>query len=38
MESVFYIVIGNHGYRGILEEIKWDNAKNEEKLRNWILG
>jgi len=33
MESVLsIIIIRNHGYQDILEEIKWENVKNVEQL------
>jgi hypothetical protein len=32
MESVLSIIIRNHGYQDILEEIKWLNVKNVEQL------
>jgi hypothetical protein len=32
MESVLSIIIRNHGYQDILEEIKWENVKNVEQL------
>jgi hypothetical protein len=32
MESVLSIIIRNHGYPDILEEIKWENVKNVEQL------
>jgi hypothetical protein len=32
MESVLFIIIRNHGYQDILEEIKWENVKNVEQL------
>jgi hypothetical protein len=32
MESVLSIIIRNHSYRDILEEIKWENVKNVEQL------
>jgi len=31
-ESVLSIIIRNHGYQDILEEIKWENVKNVEQL------
>ena len=32
MESVLSIIIRNHGYQDILEEIKWENVKSVEQL------
>jgi hypothetical protein len=32
VESVLSIIIINHGYQDILEEIKWLNVKNVEQL------
>jgi len=32
MESVLSIIIIDHDYQGILEEIKWENARNVEQL------
>jgi hypothetical protein len=32
VESVLSIIIINHGYQDILEEIKWENVKNVEQL------
>jgi hypothetical protein len=31
LESVLSIIIRNHGYQDILEEIKWENVLNVEK-------
>jgi hypothetical protein len=32
MESVLSTIIIDHGYQGILEEIKWLNVRNVEQL------
>ena len=32
MESVLSVIIIDHGYQDILEEIKWENVKNVEQL------
>ena len=32
MENYLSIIIRNHGYQDMLEEIKWENVKNVEQL------
>jgi len=36
VESVLSIIIRNHGYQDILEEIKWLNVKNVEQLFHYL--
>jgi len=32
VESVLSVIIIDHGYQDVLEEIKWENVKNVEQL------